>query len=560
MDTMYIWMPTLLTMTIFGCFFGITFSLYWRWKSANYFYCSLATGGSFLIHAILFVVALKGGSQLVHTLGLLTANLTIIGTTTALLYFFHSREPKKKELIISGAFAALALICAGGTLFHFNGALSASMLVTVGYVIYGVLFIIPHLPRQKLFLQWMNGLFGAASLLYLGSWFIHYSIVLFLANLMVTATAAFLLMIFYTRIVDMVEAVSISAVTDGMTGLFNKKHFITKVTEALHQQKGYAVIFSDIDNFKRLNDTQGHAVGDDILKLVARTMKETFKTSGYVGRYGGEEMVAVVNSKKADAFALAELFRSRVEEITPSISPVTVSVGVSLLTSGEEITAMEFIKQADIAMYSAKTNGKNRVVLYKDKDDNNQEDFELTPLKTVSEGHNSPAKSELVNLSVKNEQALETMSGEIQVAGDKEPIMARREEFTPVAVTSETAVTHDEMLYEEVAAEPVQPNSDVIKAKTKPESSQVIKAKTEPKAPNPFKKAIRANAESPVPAQKALIAPTSESKSSNPFILPEQVEDERAKMIDKPDLKNSKDDEPGKNGSTKIESFMDKIK
>ncbi|MGO4109980.1 GGDEF domain-containing protein [Paenibacillus sp. YAF4_2] len=149
-----------------------------------------------------------------------------------------------------------------------------------------------------------------------------------------------------------------SSITDGLTGLYNRRHFTTKAEQLMRRQNGLAVIFCDIDNFKKLNDTQGHYKADGVLKQVAEIMKEESAGIGAAGRYGGEELLACISLERVKPDRVAESIRSRVEQETI----VTVSVGVSTSKDGYEV--VQLIKQADEAMYHSKTTGKNKVSLF----------------------------------------------------------------------------------------------------------------------------------------------------------------------------------------------------
>ncbi|ACT02635.1 GGDEF domain-containing protein [Paenibacillus sp. JDR-2] len=149
-----------------------------------------------------------------------------------------------------------------------------------------------------------------------------------------------------------------SSITDGLTGLYNRRHFTSKAEQILQRQKGLAVIFCDIDNFKKLNDTQGHHKADGVLKQVAEIMKEESAGIGAAGRYGGEELLACISTDRVKPDRVAESIRSRVEKETI----VTVSVGVSTSKDGKEV--VQLIKLADEAMYHSKTTGKNKVSLF----------------------------------------------------------------------------------------------------------------------------------------------------------------------------------------------------
>lgn len=167
-----------------------------------------------------------------------------------------------------------------------------------------------------------------------------------------------LFLFIFERVIEIMQAIYNSSITDGLTKLYNRKYFYNRVNQHVAQRIAVTVIFSDIDNFKKLNDTKGHHMGDLVLKQVAQIVKEEAEDIGICGRYGGEEMVVLVTDTEVDASELAERIRARVEAETI----VTVSMGYSYFR--KNITADELIKQADEAMYKAKTSGKNKVVAY----------------------------------------------------------------------------------------------------------------------------------------------------------------------------------------------------
>jgi diguanylate cyclase (GGDEF)-like protein len=167
-----------------------------------------------------------------------------------------------------------------------------------------------------------------------------------------------LFLFIFERIIELMQAIYNSAIKDGLTGLFNRKYFYNRVNQHISQQIAVSIIFSDIDNFKKLNDTKGHHMGDQVLKHVAQIAIEEAEPDGVCGRYGGEEIVVMVLGTEVEATALAEKIRARVESETM----VTVSIGLSHYR--QNIKTDELIKQADEAMYKAKTSGKNKIVAY----------------------------------------------------------------------------------------------------------------------------------------------------------------------------------------------------
>ncbi|PYI56485.1 GGDEF domain-containing protein [Paenibacillus flagellatus] len=167
-----------------------------------------------------------------------------------------------------------------------------------------------------------------------------------------------LFLLLFERIVELMQASYRSSITDGLTGLYNRRYLLSRAGQFIRHGYPVSVLFSDIDNFKKLNDTLGHQAGDEALKTVAGIMIEESEEIGIAGRFGGEEMVVLVTDSSVDMAEFAEKVRARVE----ADAGVTVSVGYSKSRKG--ITAEQLIAQADQAMYAAKTTGKNKVVKY----------------------------------------------------------------------------------------------------------------------------------------------------------------------------------------------------
>jgi diguanylate cyclase (GGDEF)-like protein len=120
----------------------------------------------------------------------------------------------------------------------------------------------------------------------------------------------------------------------------------------------------DIDHFKRINDTHGHLIGDEVLIMLANTMRQTFRIEDQLFRFGGEEFIALLQPTSApDAMATLERFRRKVaEQIYSRVGHVTISIGFSQLQPND--TPNDVIDRADEALYYAKQNGRNRVECY----------------------------------------------------------------------------------------------------------------------------------------------------------------------------------------------------
>lgn len=164
-----------------------------------------------------------------------------------------------------------------------------------------------------------------------------------------------LFMLLFERVVELLQSVYRSSITDGLTNLYNRRYFMGKLEQLVRSDRPHGVVFCDIDNFKRLNDTQGHHKADLVLKQVAAILSEETDGIGLAGRYGGEELVAIVAGPVSTLLETAESIRARTEKE----SLVTLSVGVRFYEPG--LTAEILMKNADAAMYYSKKNGKNRV-------------------------------------------------------------------------------------------------------------------------------------------------------------------------------------------------------
>lgn len=179
-------------------------------------------------------------------------------------------------------------------------------------------------------------------------------------NVMPILFYAILFLFLFERVVEIMHAVYRSSIKDGLTDVYNRNYFFNMVKQFVSRKMKVSVLFTDIDNFKRLNDTQGHHKGDQVLKQVAAILREESEDIGIAARYGGEELVMLITDPAVKMKELAERVRSRVMDETC----VTVSVGYS--TSKKDITdAHKLIRQADEAMYISKTTGKNKVTRYR---------------------------------------------------------------------------------------------------------------------------------------------------------------------------------------------------
>ena len=147
---------------------------------------------------------------------------------------------------------------------------------------------------------------------------------------------------------------------DDLTGLLRRDEFFHKLQSLVQTSQGgdVAVIMIDIDNFKMINDSEGHVVGDHVLERVGRVLSRSTKIGAQVGRFGGEEFIIAIGANQDRAQRLAEALRRQIQREVN----VTVSVGIATAQSADwEIRRM--VGRADEALYQAKHTGKNRVCL-----------------------------------------------------------------------------------------------------------------------------------------------------------------------------------------------------
>lgn len=204
------------------------------------------------------------------------------------------------------------------------------------------------------------------------------------------------------RLKKKVERLEHDLIHDELTGLKTRKYFAESVKahlkflfplrdkrrelDAEEKQEHVGFLFCDIDFFKKVNDTLGHAAGDEVLKQVSRTLEKHVRDVDIVARFGGEEIViALLEASKEEAERVAEKLREAVGGLTFKDYPdlhVTVSIGVSSTEDevpngnhGEERRNRmfdEYVRRADAAVYVAKDTGRNRVVVWSPEHDGHQ--------------------------------------------------------------------------------------------------------------------------------------------------------------------------------------------
>jgi diguanylate cyclase len=168
------------------------------------------------------------------------------------------------------------------------------------------------------------------------------------------------------------EAIRVETLTDPLTTLGNRKYFDRAIAAAVQSaaacSEPLSLLMLDIDHFKSFNDNYGHLTGDQVLRLVAMSLKQTIKGQDITARYGGEEFAVVLPSTAlrqaltvADHIRRAVMSKELKKKSTGEIlGRVTISIGVSMLQPGDDPDSL--IERADACLYAAKRNGRNRVI------------------------------------------------------------------------------------------------------------------------------------------------------------------------------------------------------
>lgn len=168
------------------------------------------------------------------------------------------------------------------------------------------------------------------------------------------------------------QEVTNEAQKDGLTGLYNRRTFDAlleeQIAEAQENKTELCLLMLDVDHFKKFNDTYGHLLGDEVLKIVSRTLTDTLKGRDIVARFGGEEFVVFLPSTPLEgAIKVAEVIRESIaskelkrKDTGENFGRITVSVGAARYRHGVD-NIQKLVKRADEALYDAKKLGRNRV-------------------------------------------------------------------------------------------------------------------------------------------------------------------------------------------------------
>lgn len=181
----------------------------------------------------------------------------------------------------------------------------------------------------------------------------------------------------HRRVLDMYAKLAVEASLDNLTGVKNRGYFETKMSRLMTQhrqtEKPLYLLLMDIDNFKRINDTYGHVVGDEVLRRLGSVLSENIRPSDLAARYGGEEFVILLENMSMAAIKhKSEVLRKAIANMevplpkccAPAAIKVTVSIGVAQYNPATMKDGETFRHCADKALYKAKYEGKNCVRIY----------------------------------------------------------------------------------------------------------------------------------------------------------------------------------------------------
>lgn len=309
------------------------------------FYYILAGRAVFIIIIIIFSFAIKRMKKH-HDLIIW---VTICEALAVILFLFVYYEYESPDFLIQ-AFGAIVIVIAFFIVPNkwVNTALVSLILITGFFIVSVLNYEISELSEF------------AAGIIYL--------IILFIASLYISLRNNINERIQY---VNQKELIRLS-VTDPLSGAYNRLKMDQEMKKWVEYSKRYAlpltVAIFDFDNFKKINDTYGHLVGDNIISESAALINQQIRQSDVFARWGGEEfMLLLPNTDARSARESVNRIRSIIEKnIYAEDVKITCSIGLAELTHDDDIVS--FIQKADKALYVAKVNGKNRVEIYGSND------------------------------------------------------------------------------------------------------------------------------------------------------------------------------------------------
>ncbi|MFC5405731.1 sensor domain-containing diguanylate cyclase [Cohnella soli] len=359
-----------MTLVVVALMLFMSYRLYARNRRQTYrtLLTSLAFVLAYHILQLAITIKMTPDTTAIVFVGKLLHVYAFIVINFAIFELYHRRRPRTRAwffgLLVTGLLVAALDAFAGST--GAKGAWTDRLQSTPaldGYLLFlGPLFVlmfVPHVGQPRKYMASLMIAFTTQLAVISGTyWAPEAHAFKTISGLLPVCYYILLFALLFERVVEILQSVYRSSITDGLTSLYNRRYFMGRLDQAIQSGSALGVIFCDIDNFKKLNDTHGHHKADGVLKMTASILMEETDSIGLAGRYGGEELVAFVVGTPETVQQTAESIRARTEQETI----VTVSVGYSIAMPGEPGETL--MKQADQAMYYSKTNGKNRVTDY----------------------------------------------------------------------------------------------------------------------------------------------------------------------------------------------------
>lgn len=241
-----------------------------------------------------------------------------------------------------------------GLISHFEGIGTGGFTVVLTVITTGSSYLI-----TRFFFQYSNVILEPAG-----------EMAAILAPLLITPPITYTMTRLLLKISKLEREMREMATFDALTSVYNKGSFMLILEKefelALRNRSDYSILFIDVDHFKRINDTFGHLVGDEVLRYMATLLKDSIRSGDIVGRFGGEEFVIALPLTKAkDAYTLAERIRQAVslEELEVFGQKIRITVSCGLSSYGENSVVNDvalLLEDADAALYLSKNEGRNR--------------------------------------------------------------------------------------------------------------------------------------------------------------------------------------------------------